>query len=98
MLILNYYQTSTQQLKGFAYDTNNMTYKKFCLESFDWQNTIHAGRNDIVYEIKSDFKLPSDIDYYFTDAKDLDVIFTNIIRAGFTEDSTIVLNFGCITV
>jgi hypothetical protein len=92
MIILNYYRNSSDTLRGFVYDTEKKTYKKFRLVDIDWQDVIQS------YEVKPDFKLPCDIDYYFSKAGDLDARFSVIEKLGFIENPNMILDFGCIII
>jgi hypothetical protein len=97
MWILNYYKNAANTLRGFVYDTNKRTYKKFCLKEPDWWDTIQTG-NKTSYEIKQAFKLPCDMDYYLNKAGDLDSRFDKVAALGYTEDKAMNLDFGCIVV
>ena len=104
MLISNYYRGGTERLSGFIYDTEKKTYKEYSLKANEWSHEYErekdCGYGRKVTEYLSgplpDFKDPADISYYFNTKSEMEIKLHEIQRLGFTEDTTMVLDFGTI--
>jgi len=95
MLISNYYRGSTELVSGFIYDTEKRTYKTFQLKAKEWSHTWRKG-NYIKSGPLKDFKNPADITYYFPSKSEMEMKLIDIQKLGFTEDNSIVLDFGTV--
>lgn len=96
MLINNYYRGGTNLLTGFVFNTEEKTYKKYQLKANEWSYEYEKG-GYILSAPVSDFKVPADISYYFTTKSEMEIQLDKIIILGFTENNSILLDFGCIT-
>lgn len=96
MLINNYYRGGTNLFTGFVFNTEEKTYKKYQLKANEWSYEYEKD-NNIISAPVSDFKVPADISYYFSTKSEMEIQLDKIIILGFTEDNSILLDFGCIT-
>lgn len=92
MLITSYYRGATDKLSGVTFDTERHIFKTWSLKPDDWSHTYKKG-NSTYSTTNNDFVIPGDIDFYHTQKYDLNKTIAKLKDIGFTEDTTMVLNF-----
>ena len=90
MLITNIYRSGENDAVGFVADTEKRTYKPFSLNASDWLIAED-------YRCVTGFKIAGDIVYRFLTKAELDVTRFQYIQECFTEDPSMVLDFGAFT-